>query len=121
MQVYSIMVWRPTSLFSVLDNLHSFLVLCSGKQVLDFILQIAITVINVVVQTFVNASGKSIPLSTNTKAQKKTNQLLIFTGSLVVRDLAQNFTEFITVQDNFSWDLSFPIIAVRKAVLAKGG
>lgn len=116
------MIWRPTSLFSVLDNLHSFLVLCSGKQVLDFILQIAITVINVVVQTFVNASGKSIPLSTNTKAQKKkTNQLLIFTGSLVVRDLAQNFTEFITVQDNFSWDLSFPIIAVRKAVLAKGG
>lgn len=66
------------------------------------------------IQTFVNASDKSIPLSINTKAEKakkhQAKQLLMFIDSLSVRDLAQNFTEFVTVQDIFRGDLSFPII-----------
>lgn len=66
------------------------------------------------IQTFVNASDKSIPLSINTKAEKakkhQAKHLLMFTDSLSVRDLAQNFTECITVQDIFRGDLSFPII-----------
>lgn len=52
----------------------------------------------------------SIQKQKKQKNKHQTNKLLMLTDSLVVRDLAQNFTEFVTVQDIFSGDLSFPII-----------